>query len=166
MSFGYSTGDFYFLVQLLSSLRESFGSGPLGAASQYSAFAAKFELIHRQLDNLPEKDPSFLALWNTAKVQCTDFLLKYSGLVPTDTRILGNKETTWKWLCNRGSKILAKVQWPLAARKEFMALELNVLNIVNIATLSLSSGSYKENQRIHETLESLRHQVLDGIKLR
>lgn len=155
MSFGYSTSDFCLLIQLVSSVIESFGKGPRGATLQYSNFQAEFSLISKQLDELPEKNSSFAAQWGITKAQCADFLRKYSSLAPADSKVAVDTESNWKWLRTQGLKTFAKVKWPLAAREEAMALRQNVLHLVHIAKLEANSRPNKAEQQHYERLESL-----------
>lgn len=160
MSFGYSASDFYLLVQLVGSVIESFGNGPRGATQQYSNLKAEIGLISKQLDELPEKGSSFATLWESTKAQCADFVIKYSNLAPADSKVAVDKEAKWKWLLAQGEKIFAKVKWPLKAREEAMELQRNVLHLIQIATLDVSSRHYKVDQQNYETLEALLQQVL------
>lgn len=160
MSLGYSPGDFYLCLQLLGSVIQSFGKGPLSATSQYSNFQGEFSLISKQLDGLPEKSQSFVHLWGVVKAQCADFVLKYSSLVPADIQAGVDKEAKRSWFYEQRLKTFAKAKWPFGAREEAMALERNMLHLVQIAILDLNTRHYKAQQGIDERYDSLLQKVL------
>lgn len=175
---GMSPGDFYFIVKLIGTVIESFGHGPRSAVSEYSTFAAEFDLISTYLDGLPseqnlgstsQSNAKLRRLWGTTKSECLAFVVKYSSLATVEGTPVSNYiesgsnggvRAAWTWFRKQSQPILNKVQWPLLARDDANALQQKLVLVAQSATLDMGISNQSLQKRNFQHVQMMLNQVL------